>query len=295
MTEPTPGGDYPSWQIRDRVLSTEDHTLIMGVVNVTPDSFSDGGRYSATAAAIEHGLQLWNDGADIVDVGGESTRPGAQPIAADEELKRVVPVVAGLVDAGVVVSVDTMKVEVAGAAIAAGAHIVNDITALADPNMAELCAAEAVGVVLMHMQRDPQTMQINPRYQDLLAEVSNYLKTRATGARRSGIKASSICIDPGIGFGKTHAHNLELLNHIDRFAALGHPLLIGTSRKGFLGTILLEAGLDTVAAQRDPATTATVALAIAGGAAVVRVHNVGHAFQAARVADAIVRASQRRL
>jgi dihydropteroate synthase len=295
MTEPAPGGDHPSWQIRDRVLSTEDHTLIMGVVNTTPDSFSDGGRYSATAAALEHGLQLWNDGADIVDVGGESTRPGAEPVSADEELNRVVPVVAGLVDAGVVVSVDTMKVEVAEAAITAGAHIVNDITALGDPQMTALCATSEVGVVLMHMQRDPQTMQIDPRYQDLMAEISSYLETRAAGARRHGIKASSICIDPGIGFGKTHAHNLELLSNIDRLADLGYPVLIGTSRKGFLGAILLEAGLDTVAAQRDPATTATVALAIAGGAAVVRVHNVGHAFQAARAADAIVRASQRRL
>lgn len=286
---------YPVWHVRDRVLSTRPHTLIMGVLNTTPDSFSDGGRHPAASAAIAAGLDMWNQGADIVDVGGESTRPGAAPVPVDEELERVVPVVAGLVEGGAVVSIDTMKATVAAAAVTAGAHIVNDVTALRDPEMAAVCARSGVGVVLMHMQGDPKTMQIDPRYDSLVPEIVTYLEARAGAAQRSGVERERICLDPGIGFGKTHADNIELLNNIGSLSASGYPVLVGTSRKGFLGSILAAAGLETVAAERDPATAATVALAIAGGASIVRVHNVGHAFQAARVADAIVRASQRRL
>jgi dihydropteroate synthase len=285
---------YPVWHIRDGVLSTADHTLIMGVLNATPDSFSDGGRYVTAQMAIERGVQMWNEGADIIDVGGESTRPGADPIPIDEELERVVPVIAGLVSEGVVVSVDTMKAAVASDSIDAGAHIVNDVSALGDPTMAAVCAQTGVGVVLMHMQGDPQTMQLDPQYENLVPEIVSYLDFRASAASDAGIDRRNICLDPGIGFGKTHAHNLELLNNIHRFTQSGWPVLVGASRKGVLGTILRDAGLDTVAVERDPATAATVALAIAGGASVVRVHNVGHAFQAARVADAIVRVSQRR-
>jgi dihydropteroate synthase len=282
------------WQIRDRVLTTDDHTLLMGIVNVTPDSFSDGGTLMATEAAIAHGRELWRQGADIVDVGGESTRPGATPVPLEEELERVLPVVAGLVAAGVVVSIDTMKSAVAAAAVAEGAHIINDVTALADPAMAELCAVSGVGVVLMHMQGDPQTMQLDPRYENVTVETAAYLEDRVSRAQLAGVAAARICIDPGIGFGKTLEHNLELLASLDWMTTLGYPLLVGTSRKGFLGTIVRRAGFETNATQRDAATAATVALAVAAGAAVVRVHNVGHALQAARTADAIVRASQRR-
>lgn len=284
-----------TWTIRDRVLSTENHTLIMGVVNVTPDSFSDGGSFVGLDAAISHGRQLLEQGADIIDVGGESTRPGSAPVAAAEEISRVTPVVAALVESGAVVSIDTMKGVVAAAAIAAGAHIVNDVTALADPEMATICADSGVGIVLMHMQGTPQTMQDDPRYDDVVSEVAAFLERRAVIAAGSGIDHSRICVDPGIGFGKTFEHNLELLANVGRFSALDYPVLIGTSRKGFLGTILRNAGLDTTADRRDPASAATVALAIASGASVVRVHNVGHTLQAARSADAIVRASQRRL
>ncbi len=288
---PTPS----TWAIRDGVLSLEKHTLIMGVVNVTPDSFSDGGRYAAVEAAVTHGRAMWNQGADIIDVGGESTRPGAEPVSVVEEMSRVVPVISDLVSQGVVVSIDTTKAEVASAAIAAGARIVNDVSALADPAMAAFCAETGVGVVLMHMQGEPLTMQDEPHYDDVVADVASFLTVRAEIAERAGIARSRICVDPGIGFGKTLDHNLALLNGIDQLVATGLPVLIGTSRKGFLGTILREAGLETAADERDAATAATVALAVDGGASAVRVHNVGHALQAARTADAMVRASRRRI
>jgi dihydropteroate synthase len=283
-----------NWAIRDRVLSTQHHTLIMGIVNTTPDSFSDGGHYAMSDAAVAHGLELWSQGADIVDVGGESTRPGATPVPAREEIDRIIPVVRDLADEGVVVSVDTMKAEVAEAAVAAGAHIINDVTALGDPAMARVCAESGVGVVLMHMQGEPQTMQDDPQYDDVVEDVAVYLEERVAFAAEAGIEMERLCLDPGIGFGKTFDHNIGLLNNIGRFAGTGLPVLIGTSRKGFLATILGEAGVDTIAIERDAATAATVALAIAGGASVVRVHNVGHSLQAARIADAMVRASLRR-
>lgn len=283
-----------TWTIRDRVLSTHDHTLVMGIVNATPDSFSDGGHHSATESALAHGLALWDQGADIVDVGGESTRPGAEPVSVREEISRTIPVIRGLVDQGVVVSVDTIKAAVAAEAVSAGAHIVNDVTALADPNMASLCAESGVGVVLMHMKGNPQTMQDDPQYDDVLGEVVEYLESRIRVAVAAGIDHSRLCADPGIGFGKTFDHNLALLNGIDRVSALNVPVLVGTSRKGFLGAILREAGIETAAAERDAATAATVALAVRDGASVLRVHNVGHGVQAARTADAMVRALRRR-
>jgi dihydropteroate synthase len=266
----------------------------MGILNATPDSFSDGGRYAAVESAVAHGLAMWNQGADIVDVGGESTRPGAVPVPAAEEISRVFPVVRDLADQGAVVSVDTMKAEVASAAISAGTQIVNDVTALADPDMARVCAESGVGVVLMHMRGDPLTMQADPQYDDVVGEIVTFLAARIDVALAAGIERSRLCIDPGIGFGKTFAHNLELLNGLDRLAVLGLPILIGTSRKGFLGTILGEAGLETVAAERDAATAATVALAVRDGASILRVHNVGHGVQAARTADAMVRSLLRR-
>lgn len=283
------------WRLRSATLSNDDHTLLMGVVNVTPDSFSDGARFSGSDgaidhdAAVRHGLSLVGEGADLVDVGGESTRPGAEPIPAGDEWRRVIPVVTGLAAAGVVVSIDTSKPEIAEAAIAAGAQVVNDVTALRNTEMASLCADAGVGVVLVHMQGSPATMQQNPTYDDVVAEVAAELGRRIEAATAAGISPDRICIDPGIGFGKSFEHNLALLDGLDEIARLGPPVLVGTSRKGFLGRILEESGHPAAAPHRDPATGATVALAIAKGAAAVRVHNVAAALQSARAADAIVR------
>lgn len=290
MTEAAPAG----WRVRDHRLDFAAHTLVMGVVNATPDSFSDGGSFDDDgdidhAAAIAHGLELWQDGADIVDVGGESTRPGARPVAVDREIERVLPIVGGLVSAGVVVSVDTSKPPVAAAAIAVGAHAVNDVTGFGDPEMTRVCRDGGVGIVLMHMQGTPASMQEDPTYRDVVAEVGDFLEQRAGAAVDAGIAQDRILVDPGIGFGKTFDHNLDLLAHLDQIVARGFPVLVGTSRKGFLGGVLANAGIATVAADRDPATAATVALAIGAGAAAVRVHDVQSALQTARVADAIVR------
>jgi len=258
----------------------------MGVLNVTPDSFSDGGRFLARDAAIAHGLSLWQQGADIVDVGGESTRPGAPDVTADEEAARVVPVVAALVAAGARVSIDTSKAVVASAAVEVGAVVINDVTALADPAMASVAAESGCGVVLMHMQGTPRTMQADPRYDDVVAEVRDHLLRRVDLAVAAGIPASRICLDPGIGFGKTLAHNLELIRvGVPALAAAGHPLLIGVSRKSFLEKIL-----GPIAPQdRDTASVAAQVLAIAGGATAIRVHSVVEGLRSARVADAIVR------
>ncbi len=273
------------WAIGDRVLSTADRTLIMGVVNVTPDSFSDGGLFLGPDRAVAHGRRLFADGADLVDVGGESSRPGAEAVSAAEEIRRVVPVIAGLVDAGVPVSVDTSKPEVASVALAEGAVVVNDITAFSHPDMAPLVGAAGCGVVLMHMQGTPQVMQDKPTYKDVVVEVRDYLLERAALVEQAGVERSSICVDPGIGFGKTQRHNLQLLARLDVLVATGYPVLVGTSRKSFLGRILDQPD----PAQRDLATAATVAIAATRGAAVVRVHNVEMTRQALLVADAIVR------
>lgn len=272
------------WAIRDRVLSAGDRTLIMGVVNVTPDSFSDGGLFLGAERAIEHGLLLYGDGADLVDVGGESTRPGAEPVSTAEEIRRVVPVIAGLAKAGVPVSVDTSKPAVAAAALEEGALVVNDITALSDPEMAPLVAGAGCGVVLMHMQGTPQNMQEHPTYVDVAAEVADFLENRAKLAEAAGVERRYICIDPGIGFGKAQRHNLQLLARLDLLVATGYPVLVGTSRKSFLGRILDQPD----PTERDVATAATVAIAVTRGAAVVRVHNVDMARQAVLIADAIV-------
>lgn len=280
------------WQIRDRVLATVDHTLVMGVLNVTPDSFSDGGRFFSdgaedVAAAVAAGEDLWTAGADIVDVGGESTRPGAPPVALEAELRRTIPVVEALTTQGVVVSIDTSKPAVAAAALDAGAAIVNDVSGLRHPDMAELCRDFGSGVVMMHMQGDPSTMQDNPQYGDVVAEVKRSLMV---GLERSGLDPRTVCVDPGIGFGKTVAHNLELLSRLEEIVALGQPVLVGTSRKATLVRVLESAGRENPSLeQRDRATGASTALAIAAGAAVVRVHDVAHTVDVARTADAIVR------
>jgi len=260
----------------------------MGIVNVTPDSFSDGGDHLDPSVAIAAGLAMVADGATIVDVGGESTRPGSMPVSIEEELSRVLPVVSGLVDGGATVSIDTTKAEVARLCIAAGAHIVNDVTALSDPAMAGVCADGEVGVVLMHMLGTPADMQHNPTYGDVVAEVGGFLDERAQAAVSSGIAASAVAIDPGIGFGKTYAHNIELMRHLRAFTNQPYPVVLGASRKGFLGSMLKDSRGQTTAKERDGATAATVALGVSMGVSVFRVHNVRLGADVATAANAMV-------
>ena len=268
----------------DAILWDGSRTLVMGILNVTPDSFSDGGDFWDPDAAISHGLALWAEGADIVDVGGESTRPGAEAIDATEECRRVVGVIAALTHAGVTVSLDTTKAQVAAAGLEAGAAMINDVSAFADPDMAAVVAQADAAAVLMHRQGTPRTMQENPTYDDVVAEVRRFLEERAAGAAAAGMKSARIAIDPGIGFGKTLDHNLALLGHLHELVGTGYPVVVGTSRKSFLGALLgIEAARD-----RDNATGATTALAIAQGVACVRVHSVAVSTQIARVVDAIV-------
>jgi dihydropteroate synthase len=254
----------------------------MGIVNVTPDSFSDGGLFFDTGAAVAHGRELVGAGADLLDIGGESTRPGAEPVGTVEELRRVLPVVEGL--AGLApISVDTSKAEVASAAIDAGATIVNDVTALrGDPEMAAVCAGAGVEVVLMHMLGTPRTMQQDPRYDDVVAEVRDFLLQRVETASAAGIDRDRIWIDPGIGFGKDVGHNLELLRHTDRFADTGLPVLVGPSRKAFIGR--LDGSPE---ADRTGGTVAACIAAMEGGAGMVRVHDVQPVAQALRIREAI--------
>jgi dihydropteroate synthase len=257
---------------------------LMGVVNVTPDSFSDGGLYLDPEVAVAHGRELAEAGAEILDVGGESTRPGADPVDAEEELRRVVPVIRGLGDAGCRISVDTSKATVAAAALDAGATIVNDVTALrGDPGMAPLCAVRGATVVLMHMLGEPRTMQDDPRYDDVVAEVKGFLAARLEAALAAGIAEERVWLDPGIGFGKTAAHNLELLRRLGELRELGRPLVIGTSRKSFIGKVDGSA-----AGERLGGTIASSVLAAAEGAAVLRVHDVAEVGQALAVAAAIL-------
>jgi dihydropteroate synthase len=256
----------------------------MGVVNVTPDSFSDGGLYLDPQAAIAHGHELAEAGAEILDVGGESTRPGAEPVAAEEELRRVVPVIRGLREGDCEISVDTSKAAVAAAALDAGATIVNDVTALrGDPEMARLCAERGATVVLMHMLGEPRTMQRDPRYDDVVAEVKAFLAERLAAAFAAGIAEERVWLDPGIGFGKTAAHNMELLRRLGELRELGRPLVVGTSRKSFIGKVD-GSGAD----ERLGGTIASSVLAAAEGAEVLRVHDVAEVGQALAVAAAIL-------
>ncbi len=255
----------------------------MGVVNATPDSFSDGARYFDPVKAVGHGLQLWRQGAHLVDVGGESTRPGAPEVPAAEELRRVVPVVEGLVSSGVRVSIDTSKARVAEAAVAAGASVVNDVTGLRDPEMARVCAAGGVGVVLMHMQGDPRTMQLAPQYEDVVAEVGAFLRRRIAVAEEAGIDPAAIAIDPGIGFGKTVSHNVTLLAGLPELSKLGRPIVLGVSRKTFLGTLSGRALED-----RDGISAVAAGIGAVLGASVLRVHEVPSTRDALALAGAIV-------
>jgi len=256
---------------------------LMGIVNVTPDSFSDGGSFLDPADAVAHGLRLAGEGADLLDVGGESTRPGSDPVPAEEELRRVLPVIRDLAAAGAAVSIDTMKAEVAEAALAAGARFLNDVTALRhDPRMAAVAADAAVPVCLMHMLGEPKTMQDAPTYRDVVAEVREFLARRADAAAAAGIDPARICLDPGIGFGKTVEHNLALLAHLERICELGFPVLVGVSRKRFLGAI--SGGAEH---ERGPAGLAAGLAAVRHGAWMLRVHDVAPTRQALLLESAI--------
>ncbi|MCU0244521.1 MAG: dihydropteroate synthase [Acidobacteria bacterium] len=272
--------------IGGRRLELGARTWLMGIVNVTPDSFADGGRYADPARAVAHGLALVAEGADIVDVGGESTRPGSRPVPEAEETARVVPVVAGLRrESRALISVDTTKAAVARAALDAGADIVNDISAFRfDPAMAGVVARSGAGAVLMHMKGTPATMQDDPRYDDLVGEIAAFLDDRLRVAEAAGVPRERLVVDPGIGFGKTVEHNLEILRRAADFLALGRPLLLGFSRKAFLGRVLGGLAPD----ERLEATLAAAVLAVERGAHILRVHDVGPVAKAVRAAEAIL-------
>jgi dihydropteroate synthase len=256
----------------------------MGVLNVTPDSFSDGGRYHSIEKARERALEIASQGADIVDIGGESARPGAAPVSVDEETARTAPLIESLArEIGVPISIDTCKAEVAGRALDAGASMVNDISGLRfDAEMIPLLASRDVPVVIMHMQGTPRDMQEKPTYKDVVGEIIEFLRERADEAMRSGVDGDKIFVDPGIGFGKTVEHNLEIVRRLDEFQGLGFPLLLGTSRKSFIGAVL-----DRPAGERVLGTAATVAFAIARGVDMVRVHDVREMIDVVRMADAV--------
>lgn len=257
---------------------------VMGIVNVTPDSFSDGGKFNTTDKAIQHALTLVEEGADILDIGGESTRPGATPVPLDEELKRVIPVIQGLRDVGVPLSIDTYKPEVMRAAIEAGADIVNDVCALQEPNALEIVAPSQVGICLMHMQGRPQTMQADPHYDNVVQEVAEFLASRLKAAEQAGIDRSRIVLDPGFGFGKRTAHNLTLLNEMQAIQALGQPLLVGLSRKSVLGQVL-GSNVD----ERLHASIAASVISVMKGANIVRVHDVKPTVDALKIVAAVMK------
>jgi dihydropteroate synthase len=272
-------------RVGGRMLPTSTRCLVMGIVNVTPDSFADGGRYLDPTAAVAHGLALAAEGADLLDVGGESTRPGAAHVEEAVELDRVVPVVEGLAAAtGVPVSVDTRKAAVARAALAAGATIVNDVSAgRDDPDLLGVAAEAGAAMVLMHMQGTPATMQDDPRYHDVLAEVEAFLQERCTAAEAAGVARDALVVDPGIGFGKRDEHNYALLGGLARLTRLGHPVLVGTSRKGFIGR-----ALDLPVEERLEGTAAAVVWAVERGARIVRVHDVAPMVRTVRMTEALL-------
>lgn len=254
--------------------------LVMGILNVTPDSFSDGGRHFSAAKAVAAAVEMAAQGADIIDIGGESTRPNSTPVSAEQEIARVIPVIERLVGKiHVPISIDTSKSIVAQAAVAAGAEIINDVTGLeGDLDMAQVAAETGVGVCVMHMRGTPQTMQDDPQYDDVVEEIDDYLRQRLDWCIDQGIQPDRICLDPGIGFGKTHAHNLELLRATERFARIGVPILIGHSRKGFIGKVLGDSTLD-----RDYGTIGVSLAVAAAGADVIRVHAVRPTVEALRL------------
>jgi dihydropteroate synthase len=272
------------WHIRDRTLTIGLRPLVMGIVNVTPDSFSDGGEWFDVSAAIAHALKLAEWGADVLDIGGESTRPGAEPVSTEEELRRVVPVVAEIARrTAVPISVDTMKAAVARACLEAGAAIVNDVSGFRDPAMIDVAKEFRAGVIVMHMRGAPPTMQHDPTYSDVVTEVTRYLQERLRVLGECGIPPEAVCLDPGIGFGKTTAHNLELLANLSSVAALGRPVCLGVSRKGFIGK---WCGRELT--ERDAGSLAVACFAAARGTVhVLRVHDVPGTRDAAILLEAI--------
>jgi dihydropteroate synthase len=283
-------------RLRSGALRLGRKTLVMGVLNVTPDSFSDGGMFFEKERAIEQALAMERDGADLLDIGAESTRPGSKGISAQEEWRRLEPIFAGLRrKLKIPMSVDTQKAEVAEAALDAGAQIINDISALkSDPRIAKLAADRRVPLILMHMRGEPRTMQQGPFARDVIKDVITGLRTAVSKARKAGVAKWQIIVDPGIGFGKSFAQNYELLANLGKLAKLGYPLLVGTSRKGFLGATLVREGKPAPAEERIWGTAATVTVSILNGAHIVRVHDVAEMVQAARVADCLVNPGLRR-
>ena len=283
----------PFWRLaHGRTLPLDRDVLIMGIVNITADSFSDGGLYQETEAAVAHAVMLARTDADIIDIGAESTRPGSEPVDPAEQKQRLLPVIRRVLDQcpNVAVSVDTRSAAVAQAALDLGAHIINDISALRDdPRMAEVVAASSAGLVLMHMQGAPGTMQADPHYDDVLAEVCDFLRERIGFAESAGIARERIATDPGIGFGKNLQHNLQLLANLDRLVKLGPPVLVGPSRKRFIGD-LSSAPVN----ERLAGTLSACVMAALGGARIVRVHNPGPVRQAIKVAMAIAGQSQQK-
>lgn len=280
----------PPLVLRSATLDFAARSYVMGVLNVTPDSFSDGGRFADPAAAVERARQMVAEGADLIDIGGESTRPGADPVPESDELARVLPVIealAGEVEAPL--SIDTYKASVARAAIAAGAQVINDISAgRMDPEMYAVAADTGAALVLSHIQGTPRSMQKSPHYEDVVAEVGDELERAAGLAIEAGVERQRIVLDPGIGFGKTTEHNIELIAHVDSLCERGYAVLVGTSRKSFIAKVLGEERKPT---EREAGTAATVAVAIARGANLARVHDVKVMKDVARMADAIRRAA----
>jgi dihydropteroate synthase len=271
-------------RLKDSILALGERTLLMGVVNVTPDSFSDGGRFFEQDAALTQAMELIEAGADILDIGGESTRPYAEPVPVDVELQRVLPLIEGVRRfSDIPISIDTVKAEVARQAIAAGVDIVNDVTSLqADAEMVKLVAATGVPVILMHMQGSPETMQVDPHYSSLFSEIIAFLENRIQFATENGVKREQVVVDPGIGFGKTIAHNLMLVRELERFQALNRPILLGASRKRFIGAILNRPVED-----REVGTAVIHSFAIAAGVHLLRVHDVALHRQVALMGDAL--------
>jgi dihydropteroate synthase len=274
------------WRAGPHILDCSARTLVMGIVNVTPDSFSDGGRFFDPEMAVSRGIEMVRDGADIVDIGGESTRPGSDPVSVEDEQARVLPVIKRLAaEVAVPISVDTRKHEVAVAAVDVGATIVNDVTAGSDPDMFRFVRERNVGMVLMHMRGEPKTMQESPRYDDVVWEVHDYLDSRMKAAVDAGIEWDQLCIDPGLGFGKTTDHSLRLMKETDALLDLSRPVLVGPSRKSFVGDVLR-----TEIGDRLEGTAGAVAYMVAKGAHIVRVHDVKEMTRVVRVVDAILKA-----
>jgi dihydropteroate synthase len=274
------------WKIRDREIDLSRRALVMGIINATPDSFSDGGSFLDPQAALAHGLQMVAEGAEILDIGGESTRPGAQSVIADEEIRRVLPIIQALRrESQVLLSIDTSKAAVARAALDAGADIINDVTGLrGDPDMAALAASSKAGIVIMHMQGEPRTMQVAPTYGDVIHEVGEFFRQALARSVACGIDPMRIALDPGIGFGKTPEHNRRLLAELSTFLEFGHPLLVGVSRKSFLGWLAGSSAMD----DRFWPGVALTSLCRERGARILRVHDVKPHTEALRMTEAIL-------